>query len=236
MSQEPWLAPTLVVLRGEIDQVHPGRDKTTDGWVSSPQHRKQNPNSDHDPDETGRVDAIDVDENPSRGSSAEDVGEGLWEFILRERPAQALIAIYEKLIVRSYDKPGIPAWTPAPYKGPNPHEGHIHISVRDEWAKSTKPWGYASRQEVAPVNAVILIHPTVGVPDAINGLAGMADAPTGVVLTADPEVARWALRSGRRVYAIGGHAAKLVDGDRDLKGATRLETAEAVLRQAKLGW
>lgn len=93
----------------------------------------------------------------------------------------------------------------------------------------------ARRQEI-PVDAVILVDHTEGTPDAITGLQALFLRPelkVGLVVNVD--AAKKALAEGKRVYAVG-RAARLIDGDRDLAGANRLETAEDVLAQGRRGW
>jgi hypothetical protein len=134
-----FLAPALVRLRDEVNAGYPGRDTSADGSIGDAAHSSRK--SDHNPDGTGRVDAIDVDENPSRGSRSEDVGDGIWSLLIKRRPAQLKYAIYEGQIVSSYPRSGYPAYTPRPYSGSNPHAGHVHVSVLDEHARSSAPWG-----------------------------------------------------------------------------------------------
>lgn len=137
-----YLAPALAQLRRELEARWPGRDTTSDGSIGDAAHSSRR--SDHNPDARGRVDAIDVDENPSHGSPLEDVGESLWQWLLDTKPRQVKYAIYEGRIVSSYDHADGRAWTPRPYSGVNPHSGHVHISVLDDHAEDPSPWGYSS--------------------------------------------------------------------------------------------
>lgn len=87
-----------------------------------------------------------------------------------------------------------------------------------------------------PVDAVILVDHTEGTPDAITGLQALFLRPDQKVgLVVNVAAAKKALAEGKRVYAVG-RAARLVDGDTDLAGANRLDTAEQVLEQGKKGW
>lgn len=130
------LADSLEQLRGEVNRRWPRRSKITDGTVSSSWHKKQNPNSDHDPNRDGVVTAIDITDDG-------DIGERLWQHILTHRDPRVKYAIFDRRMVRSYSKPGIPAWTPTTYHGKNPHTTHIHISVSANRTlyDSTSPWG-----------------------------------------------------------------------------------------------
>jgi hypothetical protein len=40
------------------------------------------------------------------------------------------LMIWNRRIIRSYDKPGIPAWTWAPYTGKSPHTDHPHVQYK----------------------------------------------------------------------------------------------------------
>lgn len=94
------------------------------------------------------------------------------------------------------------------------------------------------RQE-APVpspDALILIDPTEGVPDALAALSGLVARPDERVdLTCNLDRARQEHRAGTTVWAIG-RAAALIEGDRDLAGANRLRTLAEVAAQAARGW
>ena len=60
MSSTWYLAPSLNVLRGEIDAAHPHRQKKMDGTIGDAAHAARD--SDHNPNARGSVNAIDVDE------------------------------------------------------------------------------------------------------------------------------------------------------------------------------
>ena len=88
-----------------------------------------------------------------------------------------------------------------------------------------------------PVDAVLLVHPTTGTPDTLAALNAMFDRHDQLLgLVCNPAAARRALKDGKRVYAIGGPACALVDGDRDLRGVARLDTSAKVLAQSERGW
>lgn len=138
------LAPALVQLRREIDARFPGRSKVSDGSIGDAAHSART--SDHNPDAAGTVCAIDV-------TGAGGVGDAIWNFILTKRPARVKYAIYRGRMVRSYDKPGVPAWTPTAYTGSNQHTSHIHVSVTQSGKTSAAAWGFtgAVAQAVVPV-------------------------------------------------------------------------------------
>lgn len=114
-----YLAPSLRRLRAEIDAIYPHRDRRSDGWIGDAAHAARV--SDHNPDpETGVVRALDVDASGIAGRWV--VGE-----ILGDPRVQYVI--YDRTIwSRNY------GWRPRRYTGPNPHTGHLHVSIRHDRA------------------------------------------------------------------------------------------------------
>lgn len=88
-----------------------------------------------------------------------------------------------------------------------------------------------------PVDAMILVHPSIGTPDALASLTGIFMRPDQkVAVTCNVDALLDAKRAGKRVYAVGGPAADLVEGETELRGTTRLDTLEQVLEQSERGW
>lgn len=120
------LAPSLVALRREVDTRYPTRSRVSDGWIGDASHSHRV--SDHNPDDQGIVHALDVT------ASGIDVDELLRAVIGDER---VWYVIYDGVIrSRTY------GWTPRAYTGPNPHETHVHVSIRYTGAaeNDTTPW------------------------------------------------------------------------------------------------
>ena len=109
-----FLAPSLVQLRGEVNRRHPSRDTSSDGWIGDPSHAARV--SDHNPDESGMVHAIDVD------SSGIDVAAFLRAVI--GDPRTWYVIHNGKIWSRSY------GFKARAYTGSNPHTGHAHVSIR----------------------------------------------------------------------------------------------------------
>ncbi len=121
------------------------------------------------------------------------------------------------------------------YEWAGPRKTDRHSIDPDRWRGIVA--SLMTRRKEFPVDAVLLVHPSTGTPDALAALAGIFDRPdqrVGLVCNAD--AAKAALREGKRVWAIGGAAAAMVDGDRDLVGAARLDTLAKVQAQAAKGW
>lgn len=113
-------------LRYEINVLWPHRDTKSDGWVSSAAHRMQNPNSDHDPDDTGMVRAIDIDEDLTGRDGADPLSANLLAqqlVNLARLDDRIKYVIFEGKIAS--DKTD---WKWATYTGPNSHAKHLHVS------------------------------------------------------------------------------------------------------------
>lgn len=130
------LASSLDRLFDEVNTTWPQRDRRTDGWLGDTSHQARY--SEHNPDDRGIVHAIDIDTD--RLTPAE-----------KNRLLKALIGhpavwyvIHEgRIWSRTY------GWRARKYTGPNPHAGHIHVSIRlvpaaENWvgtwlAKASRP-------------------------------------------------------------------------------------------------
>lgn len=147
MADQWFLAPSLAALRLEVNQRWPNRDRSSDGSVGDTSHAARK--SDHNPDwsapgdRRGIVRAYDLDEDLD-GNPTNSGAELQWlvDHLVARRDPRILYVIYEGRMWRSYDKPGIPAWTPGPYTGANAHRHHMHISIQSTFAaeQDTRPW------------------------------------------------------------------------------------------------
>lgn len=131
MSSTWYLAPSLNVLRDEIDAAYPHRQKKMDGTIGDAAHAARD--SDHNPNARGSVNALDVDE----------IGIDAWALvacaILDDRTNYV---IYEgKIWQRKH------GFKPRPYTGPNAHKRHVHISILQtrQAEQDVRPWGYRGR-------------------------------------------------------------------------------------------
>jgi len=124
-----YLAPSLASLRAEVNAAHPGRDKTSDGWIGDTAHAARK--SDHNPDYAsgGVVRAIDIDHD------------GIDKHELRRRAAadpRTEYIIQDGLIYTRQN-----GFRPARYTGTNKHDKHTHISLRHtKAAEAAGTWGY----------------------------------------------------------------------------------------------
>lgn len=132
-----FLAPSLVSLRDEINRAHPNRDKTSDGWIGDASHAARV--SDHNPDYNagGIVRAIDVDKDGIDTAK-----------LLRVAIAcpSTEYVIWNSRIYGRWS--GFKAEV---YTGTNPHDKHMHISIRHTAAAATaRKWGYSGSTTPAP--------------------------------------------------------------------------------------
>ncbi len=140
------VSKALLTLRAEVEKAHPGRSKVSDGTVGDTSHSARV--SDHNPDENGIVHAWDVTvwDGPDP-DALDDVAQPLAEFLRAKRDPRTKYVIHRGQMFRSYDKPGIPAWTWSPYTGPNGHFHHVHVSV---YGDDGAPWGYPATTNPQP--------------------------------------------------------------------------------------
>lgn len=125
-----YMAKSLATLLKQINEKFPARSKASDGWVGDTSHSRRK--SDHNPDASGCVCALDLTHDPRSGMDS---------YIL----AQALIDSGDRRIsyVISNGRIANPkvhkgAWRP--YSGINPHNHHVHISVIREHADEGALW------------------------------------------------------------------------------------------------
>jgi hypothetical protein len=125
------LAPTLRVLRDEIDTRWPHRDRTSDGWIGDADHQARR--SDHNPDgDDQSVNAIDVD--------VDGIDPLLVVRHCITHPSCQYVIHNRVIWSRSR------GFAPARYTGSNPHDKHLHVSVGHQRVleESRRPWGIAA--------------------------------------------------------------------------------------------
>jgi hypothetical protein len=111
----------LAVLR-QATALKPLRKKASDGLLPSAAHQKQNPKSDHN---TGL--AVDLTHDPKNGIDCAEIFEKLKE----DRRASYLIFNHRIWLFGQGEKK---------YSGSNPHEKHLHISIKAEYANDDSAW------------------------------------------------------------------------------------------------
>lgn len=118
------LAPCLVALIDQADALFPNRSTASDGSIGDAAHAARE--SDHNPAD-GWVCAVDITDDKANGCDADLLA----QHIVASRDPRVKYVIWNDTVVRSYDKPGLSAWTPEEYLGTNPHVTHTHVSVHN---------------------------------------------------------------------------------------------------------
>lgn len=129
-ARPPWrVAESLKALRDQINEWAPRRSKASDGTVADSNHPIS---SDHYPGvmdgAVGVVTAMDVTHDPAGGCDAGRLADGL----VGSRDKRIKYVIWNSRIANASPIGGQPAWAWRPYTGKNPHNKHVHISVKAE--------------------------------------------------------------------------------------------------------
>lgn len=134
------VARSLSVLRRQVDGLAPGRSKASDGTIGDAAHASRD--SDHNPwvvdAGVGVVTAMDITHDPAHGC---DAG-ALAQRIVAGRDPRVKYVISNRRIANSASIGGAAPWTWRPYGGSNPHEKHVHVSVKAQRAAydDESPW------------------------------------------------------------------------------------------------
>jgi hypothetical protein len=128
------LVRCLAELRGEFNEIAPGRDKASDGSKGDDAHAAEV--SDHNPDETGRVPIRDADKENE--VHAIDVDADLrvpgltMHMVVNMLAARCRSGAEKRLRYIIFDRAICSAsngWKWVPYTGANPHDKHAHFSA-----------------------------------------------------------------------------------------------------------
>lgn len=114
--------PAAIAVLRQATALKPKRKKASDGLLPSAAHISQSPDSDHN---TGF--AVDLTHDPEFGINGNEV----YAHLKSDKRVKYLIF---KGRIWSAEK-GDRAYT-----GSNPHNKHVHISIKDNCGKDTSPW------------------------------------------------------------------------------------------------
>jgi hypothetical protein len=117
--------PAAIAVLRQATAIAPLRMKASDGLLPSQAHIKQSPNSDHN---TGL--AVDLTHDPKNGIDCAEIFEKLKE----DKRVEYLIfkgQIWSKTKAKLGNRR---------YTGSNPHNKHLHISIKSTMATDTSPW------------------------------------------------------------------------------------------------
>jgi hypothetical protein len=129
---KPRLCAAGVQLRDQVDTWYPDRRTTSDGWIGDARHSASK--SDHNPDKSGIVRAIDID---SRLDTSEQLSIYLADQIRVCAKTDKRISY---IIHNGFIASRIMGFKWRRYRGINPHKKHIHISFTKSGDKDGKPF------------------------------------------------------------------------------------------------
>ena len=115
-------APAARSVLRQATALRPKRKTASDGLLPSKAHIAQNPNSDHN---TGL--AVDLTHDPDNGFDGLEVFEAL------KTDIRVKYLIFKGVIWNKKDGDHR-------YTGPNQHNHHVHISIKDTCGNDTSPW------------------------------------------------------------------------------------------------
>jgi hypothetical protein len=117
--------PAAIAVLRQATAISPSRKKASDGLLPSAAHIHQNPNSDHN---TGF--AVDLTHDKLAGIDCFN----LFQELKADKRVKYLI-FQGKIWSVDRAKEG-----DREYTGPNKHEKHLHISIKEECGDDTSPW------------------------------------------------------------------------------------------------
>lgn len=118
-------SPAAVAVLRQATALKPLRKKASDGLLPSAAHQMQNPKSDHN---TGL--AVDLTHDPKNGIDCAEIFEKL-----KEDARVDYLIFNGKIWSKAKAKDGNRKYT-----GSNPHNKHLHISIKADMATDTSPW------------------------------------------------------------------------------------------------
>jgi hypothetical protein len=117
--------PAAIAVLRQATALFPKRNKASDGLLPSAAHIKASPNSDHN---TGL--AVDLTHDPKNGVDCDVIFDKL-----KEDERVAYLIFKGKIWSRERKAEGERA-----YIGSNPHNKHLHISIRSSHSNDTSNW------------------------------------------------------------------------------------------------
>lgn len=136
------VAKSLLKLREQVNARFPDRKKDSDGTIGNPAHCPGS--SDHcaniNDSGVGVVTAMDITHDPGHGCNSETLAEA----IRTSHDVRVKYIISNRKIANFAAIGGAAAFAWRPYSGANPHDKHVHISVRPQNSAydSTDDWTF----------------------------------------------------------------------------------------------
>jgi len=125
------VAKCLLKLRNQVNALAPNRSKVSDGTIGDQNHcGSSSSTSDHCPrirdGGVGVVAAMDITHDPSGGCDAGKIAASIHE----SRDSRVKYIIWNRKIANSSAIGSSAPWAWRPYNGANPHNHHVHVSVK----------------------------------------------------------------------------------------------------------
>ena len=117
--------PAAIAVLRQATALFPKRNKASDGLLPSQAHIKSSPNSDHN---TGL--AVDLTHDPKNGIDCEVIFENL-----KQDVRVSYLIFKGKIWSKDRRAEGNRVYT-----GSNPHNKHLHISIKPAYSSDTSPW------------------------------------------------------------------------------------------------
>ena len=118
-------ALSLMTLLRQVNALWPERSTSSDGMLGDKAHRARK--SDHNPNSRGIVQALDITHDPKQGCDSYKIAE-----MLQVNKDHRIKYVISNRKIMSGEEQTNPAWVWREYDGANPHNKHVHISVRDD--------------------------------------------------------------------------------------------------------
>ena len=122
MSVVKRATPAAIAVLRQATALRPKRKKASDGLLPSAAHLRKSPNSDHN---TGY--AVDLTHDPKNGIDCFDI----YERLKSDPRVKYLIFTGKIWSVKNGE---------SRYTGSNPHNRHLHISIKDNCGNDKSPW------------------------------------------------------------------------------------------------
>jgi hypothetical protein len=129
------LAAAADTLRKQVNSRYPKRDKSSDGTIGDQAHKRRI--SDHNPDKTGYVMALDLDED---GWPAHTFANELLKYMRTSGDKRIKNVVYEGRVASGTYADQLWVWRSAPSLG---HAHHIHISFAEAGKHDGRPFPLA---------------------------------------------------------------------------------------------
>ena len=140
------VAPALDTLLGQLNALAPSRSKVSDGSIGDPAHQSKGSTSDHNPRVVAGQNLVlarDFTHHPAGGLDCTVLADAL----RLGRDPRVRYVIWARRIMSGSGGPQPWAWRP--YRGTNPHDRHLHLSVvGDARSLNAMAWklpGFAAR-------------------------------------------------------------------------------------------